>query len=612
MIGGRLRGVTASPTLALAVMLITAQLVVRGIVAGRGFFYWDDLILISRAGEHPPWSPALLLYDHDGHLMPGAFALSSALTRIDPWGWALPAASLVVLQLLASLAVLRLLWVLLGPRPALLAPLIFYLFSPLTLPSFAWWANGLNQLPMQAGTAWVITEAVLLVRTGRTRHAVGGTAGFLAALVMTEQALLIPVIAVAATMLALRARGHRRVWRRTWRAGAPLWWPLGLLTAAWTVLYLVVVDSRLDPEHLTRLPQMLHHGLSLGLVPTLIGGPGAWDRWPPSPPWATPPTALVVLAWLVIAAVVAVSLLRRRRVGGVWPATAVYVLASLTAMVLGRAADETAGELAQTLRYFADASVVLTVAGAIVLSAPRRPWPSALPAPPRIPAPARRVLAGAAAIVFVALSIVSTVSFDARWRDNPTVDYVAQVRASLATADRGTALLSQPVSIWVLLPVASPHNESARLFSLLDRRPEFGDWTEQLQLLDDDGRLVPGRLLPVRDTLPGPVPDCGARVTGPRAPVDPGRTGELVLTEGVLEWEWTVALNYLADQDGAVTVSMPLGQSVQVPVRAGLHTVYVRLVGGGQSLRVAADSPDLNLCLGSAALGSVVAAEDAP
>src|SRR5699024_8539097 len=143
----------------------------------------------------------------------------------------------------------------------------------------------------------------------------------------------------------------------------------------WTVLYLTAVDSRLDPGNLARLPQMLHHGISLGLVPTLIGGPGDWDRWPPSPPWATPPTALVVLAWLAVAAVVASSLLRRRRIGWVWPAAAAYVRASLTAMVLGRAADETAGELAQTLRYFADASVVLTVAGAIVLTAPRRPWP---------------------------------------------------------------------------------------------------------------------------------------------------------------------------------------------------------------------------------------------
>src|SRR5699024_8311701 len=137
-------------------------------------------------------------------------------------------------------------------------------------------------------------------------------------------------------------------------------------------------------------------------------------------------------------------------------------------------------------------------------------------------------------------------------------------------------------------------------FTLLDRRPEFGDWTEDLQMFDDDGDLVPARLLPVRETLPGPVPDCGARVTGARAPVDPGRSGERVLRAGVVEGEWTVALHYLADQDGEIAVSMPLGETVQAPVRAGLNTVYVRLVGGGESIRVAAQTPDLNLCLGAA------------
>ena len=55
-----------------------------------------------------------------------------------------------------------------------------------------------------------------------------------------------------------------------------------------------------------------------------------------------------------------------------------------------------------------------------------------------------------------------------------------------------------------------------------------------------------------------------------------------------------------------------LGEAVPVPVRAGLNTVYVRLVGGGQSIRVTALTPDLNLCLGAASLGSVVPVKDGP
>lgn len=54
----------------------------------------------------------------------------------------LAAVSLVVMQLLASLALLRALWVILGWRPVLLVPLTFALFTPLALPGFAWWAAG--------------------------------------------------------------------------------------------------------------------------------------------------------------------------------------------------------------------------------------------------------------------------------------------------------------------------------------------------------------------------------------------------------------------------------------------------------------------------------------
>ena len=42
--------------------------------------------------------------------MPGAFLVAGAITRLAPLVWTWPAISLVVLQLLASLALLRALW----------------------------------------------------------------------------------------------------------------------------------------------------------------------------------------------------------------------------------------------------------------------------------------------------------------------------------------------------------------------------------------------------------------------------------------------------------------------------------------------------------------------
>ncbi len=41
-----------------------------------GYFYWDDLILIGRAGTQGLLSPGYLFDDHDGHVMPGAFLVA--------------------------------------------------------------------------------------------------------------------------------------------------------------------------------------------------------------------------------------------------------------------------------------------------------------------------------------------------------------------------------------------------------------------------------------------------------------------------------------------------------------------------------------------------------
>ena len=97
-----------------AAALIALHLVVRAILAFGGYFYWDDLILIGRAGTQNLLSPSFLFDDHDGHVMPAAFLVSGAVTRLAPFSWVLAAVSLVVMQLLASLALLRALWVILG------------------------------------------------------------------------------------------------------------------------------------------------------------------------------------------------------------------------------------------------------------------------------------------------------------------------------------------------------------------------------------------------------------------------------------------------------------------------------------------------------------------
>ncbi len=191
-----------------AAALIAVQLVIRAVLAFSGYFYWDDLILIGRAGTQDLLSAGYLFDDHDGHVMPGAFLVAGGITRLAPLEWIAPAISLIVLQLLASLALLRALHVILGWRPVLLVPLTFALFTPLGVPAFAWWAAALNSLPMLAAMAWVCADAVLLVRTGNQRYAVTGLLVYVGGLLFFEKSAVIPFVAFAIAALLAYVTGN--------------------------------------------------------------------------------------------------------------------------------------------------------------------------------------------------------------------------------------------------------------------------------------------------------------------------------------------------------------------------------------------------------------------
>jgi hypothetical protein len=207
------------PVAVAAAGLIGLQLGVRALLAFGGYFYWDDLIIVGRAGTQPLLSADYLFTDHDGHVMPAAFLLGGAITRMAPLVWVWPAVSLLVLQLLAVLALLRTLHVILGWRPVLLVPLGFALFTPLTVPSFAWWAAALNYLPMLAALAWVCGDAVLLVRTGERRYAVTGMLAYFAGLLFFEKSAVIPFVAFTVVALLCRFSGQSAAVGWVWRRG---------------------------------------------------------------------------------------------------------------------------------------------------------------------------------------------------------------------------------------------------------------------------------------------------------------------------------------------------------------------------------------------------------
>nr|WP_284230618.1 MULTISPECIES: hypothetical protein [unclassified Mycolicibacterium] len=578
-----------------AVALIALQLAVRTWLAFSGYFYWDDLILIARAGTHDLWSPAYLFDDHDGHVMPAAFLVAGGIAKLAPFDWIWPALSLVALQLVASLAILRALHVILGWRPVLLIPLTFALFTPLGLPAFAWWAAALNALPMIAAMAWVSADAIMLVRTGNQRYALTGTIVFLVGLLFFEKAAVIPFAAFAVTALLAYVLGDRNAVKTVWHGGLRLWIASGALTAGWIGLYLLVVDQRRWTLDLPMTGDLLVRSVTHGIVPGLIGGPWDWERWAPSSPWALPQWPVMVVGWLVLVAVIAVSVARKEHARLLWLAAAGYVLVCQLPIYLMRSSRFTAIELAQTLRYLPDLAVFLTLLAAIGFCAPNRVSSARLDA-----SRVRTGLVASAAMLFVVSCAYSTVTFTASWRNNPTRSYVANALTSLAAANAATAapLLDQEVDPLILQRFAWPDNLFSHVFALVRDRPEFSTSTTNLRTFDRKGQLVDAQVTWVRHTMTGPKPQCGYLVQ-PDAPV------RMPLDGPMLPTEWTAEINYLANSDGSMTFALSDGEPTRVPVHPGLNRVFVRMSGAGDAVLASANTSALSVCLASGPVGYV-------
>lgn len=577
-----------------AAVLIALHLVIRAMLAFGGYFYWDDLILVGRAGTQGLLSPEYLFDDHDGHVMPGAFLVAGAITRMAPLDWFGPALSLVVLALVASLALLRALHVILGWRPVLLAPLTFALFTPLAVPGFAWWAAALNSLPMLAAMAWVCADALLLVRTGRHRYALSGALAFLGGLLFFEKSAIIPFVAFTVVALYGYVTGTATL-RDVWRRAIRLWAACAVLIVAWIGVYLLVVDQKRWSFDPAMTWDLLRRSFTHGIVPGLVGGPWDWQRWAPASPWATPPVVVMILGWVALAAALAVSLARKRRLGPVWLAALGYAVACQVPIYLMRSSAFTALELAQTLRYLPDLVVVLTLLAAVGLCAPNRTASGRLNA-----SVVRSAVTCCLALSFVASSAYSTATFLTSWRDNPTKSYLQNAQAGLAQAHTASdaPMLDQEVDPLVLQRVAWPENLASHIFALLPDRPEFASATTDLRLLDVEGNLADALVTWVRSIRIGPDAQCGYLVQ-PDFPV------RMPLDGPLLPADWTVEINYLGNSDGSMTMSLSEGDEVKVPVRPGLNRTFVRLPGAGDAITVSADTAALSVCIASGPVGFV-------
>ncbi|WP_308192362.1 hypothetical protein [Gordonia zhenghanii] len=599
----------------IAVALLVAQLVVRAWLVARGDFYWDDLVLIAQASSDPILSWDYLGTSHDGHLMPGAFLVAGVSTVIAPVQWWLPAVTLVVLQAIASLAVWRMIRII-APRAGVgaLAAFAFYLFVPMTISAYVWWAAGLNTLPMQAALAYIVGTVVLLVRdevsgTRRTRLLVCAVIAFVVALAFFEKSLLIPPVAFVAAVLAARRPTNKYDEPTSDFRSSPLtvaftragrlWAVFAVVFVAWSVLFLATTTATTGSHSISQAVHLVWRSVNDAIVPAMVGGPWHWERWVPSPPMGVAPLWMIILGWVVIAVLVVATVRARRGVVAVWVCAAIYAVVAQIPVMWNRSGENTALELAQTMRYLPDTALVLTIAFAFIAAAPASSGTHAAPAEPdRRPA----IAVAVGALLLVISSMIATSAFATSWRDDPTSDYLANARQSMKD-NAGRTMFDQSVPLEVLLPVTYPDNQISRIFGRLPDRPEFGSYTDDLVVLDPNGKAVQGSVTRSRTIEPSEGSCRKPGINGPvRVPLD----GPLI------DVQWTLQISYCADRDGEVELRLDGGAALRIPVQSGLHVVYAQLTGHGDAVQVRPVTPGLRLHTGEGRVGIPVMAGLAP
>ncbi|MFS1297807.1 hypothetical protein [Streptosporangium longisporum] len=564
---------------AVALVLVVGQLAWRATILNRGGFFGDDLNMIGRATAEP-LDPGYLFGVYSAHVMPVGMIANKLIVAFGAYDWTVTAAALLLLQLAASLAVYRMLRVLFGTRLAILVPFSLYLFSPLALPAFYWWAAAVQALPLQIAIALAVASHVTYLRSGRGTDALVTGLWFLFGLCSfhLKAVFAIPLLLVLVTVLYFPVRERLR-------SLAVVLGAYAAVAGAYSILFVLQLDRLHGQSVETPAAEVAGRATArmLGVTfPVLAsGGPGTW--WYTF--YAVPPPLMVGAAWLLVAAVVAVTLFFRRGAWKAWLILAVYLPVLMVPILAGRAFDKALGEEA---RYLADAVPVLALCLALAtlpLLGEARAYRRRIPARGAV-----RAACVALAVAVTACSVYSGERYVAGTEPGRAEirSYLASVRATLAAAPPGTDVYPQKtpydrfgfgygdegLSNLTLSPLAPPE------LAALMRNPRPA---ARPLVLDPTGRrLVPARLTGPYVAAPGGCfPQQGGVISIPLA----HRGGMVVL-----------GLDYRSTARTAAYVRVG-GQETEVVFEQGPGKIHVPFTEPGGSVRIEVLSAQAQVCV---------------
>jgi hypothetical protein len=607
------RGVTVT-----AAVLIVAQALIRGWFSFRGWFVGDDYAFMARSATMPLFSWDYLMQSYGGHLMPGAFLYVGLLHRWAPMDYTPVVLGSIVMQALTAALLYRLLRNLFGSRPVLLIPLTIYLFSPITLPAFLWWAAALNQLPQQLAIVSALLLHVNYLRTGRLRAALGGILCIVGGLLFSEKTILAVPLIAALTALMFTAGPPLRRLRTTLARHKVVWLAYLVVTVPYACYYVLEVPSVAQGNPTSGgYVQTLGNQVNHALLPGLLGGPWTWQEISANGGLANPgPLAVGISAVVVVAVIIGTVLLAHRAIFG-WLMLAGYVLINAALLTVGRVTI--VGPLiGNEYRYLTDVCLVAVVCGSLAAfplvgtyrrAEPqrliRRKWTQSrvdalsqhevVAALPRLRVP---VVVGVTAGALVVSSLVSTSRFDRIWHPNAGRDYMRTATRELADAPADLVLYGDaPITPNVAWTLIYPYNAVHYILAAGGLHPHLMSTTTSatpLYMLDDAGHV---RMADVTDGVhnyAGPFGNCGWRIT--KDPV-------LIPLRGrAFPWTWMIRIGYIASGDSTTHIRAG-NTSLDVPIHHGLNALFLEEEGPVDSIRFSGLSNNTFMCTNEIRIG---------
>jgi hypothetical protein len=609
----RLTGTTASDWLWVnririaGVLMVGAQVWWMATFLTRSFFRLDDFYYLETGLSSGLTWKYLTLVDL-GHLTPIAFAISWVLVRISPMDWTLSCAVTLALLASAGLTLLRLLRTLFGDHPGILLLMLAYLVSPLGFPGLSWWSVSMELVPLEIAMFCALTSHVRYVRTRNFRHAVVTALWLVLAMASSIKGTGVPLLLLAITSAWLVqgswAAGLGRTLREHWRA----WVMYGVILGGYIAVYAGALGSSgqqpTRPGAFSGVFGYIREIIANTFVPGMLGGPWNWlstPNWTGNPAFhgeyaaANAPTDLLPVAWVVAAAIIALSIWQQPKAWRAWTIVFGWLVVIDTIPGIGRLSDLPAALLSRETRYVMDAVGVLVICAGLAFL----PQTGQELTRHRISRgrPTTAVVVGLSTAVLIG-SLVSYHNYLANTSNVLPRGYFATAQAALTEAPPGAQIVNETAPPYVTDDSSSALGSEVKLLGPLRSTPGLPRFVsnpkgtiDQLLMFNAWGQLVHPQVIGAGATAPQCFPVSKDGVTTVR--LEPLRAGE---TAGELRF------GYLSGSGGQVTVSYA-GRSVIVGVLKGLHAAFVPV--SAQGAAVSFSGMNHGFCVGDVEVGQL-------